>query len=61
MIEARPVGEPAASVPLDRVAIHAGEDMALMLPPGRYALRAVDVAVKGLAPAAADAATMELR
>lgn len=43
VIEARPVGEADASVPLDRVAIRRGETVALMLPPGRYALRAIDV------------------
>lgn len=43
VIEARPVGEPATSVPMDRVAIRAGEDVALLLPPGRYALRSIDV------------------
>lgn len=44
VIEARPVGEPDASVPIDRVAIRAGNTVALMLPPGRYALRVIDVA-----------------
>jgi hypothetical protein len=43
VIEARPVGEPATSVPVDRVAIRPGEDIALMLPPGRYHLRIIDV------------------
>ena len=43
VIEARPLGEPASSVPLDRVAIRPGEDIALMLPPGRYHLRIIDV------------------
>lgn len=43
VIEARPVGEPNTSVPMDRVAIRPGEAAALMLPPGRYTLRAVDV------------------
>lgn len=43
VIEARPLGEPATSVPLDRVAIRPGEDIALMLPPGRYHLRVIDV------------------
>jgi hypothetical protein len=43
VIEARPVGEPTTSVPLDRVAIRAGEDVALMLPNGRYELRAIAV------------------
>lgn len=43
VIEARPFGEPSTSVPLDRVAIRAGEDVALMLPAGRYQLRAIDV------------------
>ena len=44
VIEARPVGEPVISVPVDRVAIRPGEDVALMFPPGRYRLRAIDVA-----------------
>lgn len=43
VVEARPVGEPAASVPLDRIAIRAGDDVALMLPAGRYRLRVIDV------------------
>ncbi|WP_019515997.1 hypothetical protein [Sphingomonas sp. Mn802worker] len=43
VIEARPVGEPVTSIPMDRVAIRADEDVALMLPPGRYQLRAIDV------------------
>lgn len=44
VIEARPVGEPTGSVPMDRVAIRPGENVALLLPPGRYQLRAIDVA-----------------
>ena len=44
VVEARPVGEPVTSVPMDRVAIRRGEDIALMLPPGRYQLRVIDVA-----------------
>ena len=43
VIEARPVGEPITSVPMDRVAIRPGENIALMLPPGRYQLRAINV------------------
>ena len=43
VIEVRPVGEPVTSVPMDRVAIRADEDVALMLPPGRYQLRAIEV------------------
>ncbi len=43
VVEARQVGEPVASVPMDRVAIRAGEDIALMLPPGRYRLRLIEV------------------
>lgn len=43
VIEARPVEEPDTSVPMDRVAIRPGEDVALLLPPGRYRLRAIDV------------------
>lgn len=44
VIEARPEGEPTDSVPMDRVAIRPGEDIALMLPPGRYKLRIINVA-----------------
>lgn len=43
VVEARPVGEPAASVPMDRVAIRARDDVALMLQPGRYQLRVVNI------------------
>lgn len=43
VIEARPAGETTASVPMDRVAIRSGEKVALLLPPGRYALRIIDV------------------
>lgn len=43
VIEARPVGEPDTSVPLDRVAIRPGDDTALMLPPGRYSVRVIEV------------------
>ncbi|MBB5712404.1 hypothetical protein [Sphingomonas xinjiangensis] len=43
VIEARPVSETSVSVPMDRVAIRPGEDVALMLPPGRYKLRIIDV------------------
>ncbi|TCM00201.1 hypothetical protein C8J41_1258 [Sphingomonas sp. PP-CC-3G-468] len=43
VIEARPVGEAVTSVPVDRVAIRPGENVALMLPPGRYSLRIIDV------------------
>ncbi|MCC2975226.1 immunity 21 family protein [Sphingomonas sp. PL-96] len=51
VIEARPVVEPDAAVPMDRVAIRPGETVALMLPPGRYRLRAIDVpAAKRAAP-----------
>jgi len=51
VIEARPVGEPDLSVPMDRVAIRPGEDIALLLPPGRYALRAIDVGERAKTPA----------
>jgi hypothetical protein len=44
VVEARPDGEPDASIPMDRVAIRPGEDVALMLPPGRYRLRVLDPA-----------------
>jgi hypothetical protein len=43
VIEARPIGEPVASVPMDRVAIRPGENIALLLPPGRYHLRIIDL------------------
>lgn len=46
VFEARPLGEPDLSVPMDRVAIRPGEDTALLLPPGRYALRTIDVGTK---------------
>lgn len=42
VIEARPEGESPATVPMDRVAIWPGEDIALLLPPGRYRLRVLD-------------------
>lgn len=45
VIEARPVGEPATSVPIDRVAIRRGENVKLLLPPGRYNLRIIDVSI----------------
>lgn len=51
VIEARPDGEPPTSVPMDRVAIRPGEDVALMLPPGRYRLRILDVAYAPAPPA----------
>ncbi len=44
VIEARSEGEPTDSVPMDRVAIRPSEDIALMLPPGRYKLRIINVA-----------------
>ena len=47
VIEARPLGEPDTSVPVDRVAIRPGEDIGLLLPPGRYHIRAIDVAYSG--------------
>lgn len=43
VIEARPLGEPTTSVPVDRVAIRPGENIALMLPPGQYRLNVIDV------------------
>ncbi len=43
IIEARPVGEPTNSVPMDRVLVGAGEDVVLMLPSGRYAVRAFKI------------------
>ncbi|MBB5716261.1 hypothetical protein [Sphingomonas aerophila] len=51
VIEARSVGEPITAVPMDRVAIRPGEDVALLLPSGRYNLRYLDAR----APAAATA------
>lgn len=43
VIEARLGNEQPTAVPMDRVAIRPGEDIALMLPPGRYRLLAIDV------------------
>lgn len=43
VIEARPVGENLTSIPVDRVAIRPDEDVVLMLPPGQYDLRIIDV------------------
>ncbi|PCD02634.1 hypothetical protein COC42_14690 [Sphingomonas spermidinifaciens] len=43
VVEARPEGQNTASIPIDRVAIRPGEDIALMLPPGRYRLRVIDL------------------
>jgi hypothetical protein len=43
VVEARPVGEPVTSVPMDRVAFRPSEDIALLLPPGRYHLRIIDL------------------
>lgn len=43
VIEARLAGEPVTAVPMDRVAVRPGEDVALVLPPGRYTLRVIDV------------------
>ncbi|MDG5488782.1 hypothetical protein NYR55_09145 [Sphingomonas sp. BGYR3] len=43
VIEARLAGEPVTAVPMDTVAVRPGEDVALLLPPGRYTLRAIDV------------------
>ena len=43
IIEARPFDETVSSVPLDRVAIRPTDDVALMLPPGRYQLRLIDL------------------
>jgi len=51
IVEARPDGEPATSVPMDRVAIRPGEDIALMLPPGRYNLRLIDPSPRPQEPA----------
>ncbi|MFP3943106.1 MAG: hypothetical protein ACLFWF_04400, partial [Alphaproteobacteria bacterium] len=42
VIEARPLDEPDEAVPMDRVAVRAGEThVRLMLPPGAYRVRAV--------------------
>lgn len=43
VIEARPMKEPVTSVPIDRVAIRPNEDVAMMLPPGSYRLRVIDI------------------
>jgi hypothetical protein len=34
--DARPVGEPLNSVPVDRILLRPGETLPLLLPPGRY-------------------------
>ena len=54
IVEARPAEEPTSAVPMDRVAIRPGDDIALMLPPGRYKLRAVDVPYAEPSPSASD-------
>lgn len=41
VIEAFAFGEPFDSVPVDRVLVEAGEKVPLLLPPGRYRVRAV--------------------
>jgi len=41
VIEAFHEGEPFDAVPIDRVYVEPGEDIALSLPPGRYTVRAV--------------------
>jgi hypothetical protein len=41
VIEAFADGEPVNAVPIDRVYVEAGENIPLMLPPGRYRVRAV--------------------
>ena len=41
VIEAFSEGEPQDAVPMDRVFVEPGEDIALSLPPGRYYVRAV--------------------
>ena len=41
IVEARLAGEPDEAIPLDRVLVFAGEEVDLLLPPGRYRLRAV--------------------
>lgn len=51
IVEARVEGEPRGAVPMDRVAIRPGEDVALLLPPGRYRLGVIDVAPAAKSPA----------
>ena len=43
VIEARRVGEPDEAIPMDRVYVRPGEDVALALPPGDYRVRAVRI------------------
>ena len=43
VVEARIAGEPEGAIPMDRVLVRTGEDVALMLPPGDYEVRAVVV------------------
>ncbi|MDA9918375.1 hypothetical protein N9D37_00610 [Erythrobacter sp.] len=45
VVEARLEGEPEAAIPMDRVLVRAGENVDLLLPPGRYQLRAVRVTI----------------
>jgi hypothetical protein len=40
IVEARNAADPADAVPVDRVLIDPGEDIPLLLPPGRYKVRA---------------------
>lgn len=61
VIEARPDGELPTSVPVDRVAIRSGEDIALMLPPGRYRLQVVNVQQEAKREAKAAASAKKLR
>jgi len=59
IVEARRQGEPVEAAPADRILIDAGEDIPLLLAPGRYAARvwteaagwSKDVAVTAAAPA----------
>jgi hypothetical protein len=44
VIEAFAWGEPFDAVPVDRVFVEPGEDLPLLLPPGRYRVRAVRMA-----------------
>jgi hypothetical protein len=43
VIEAFAWGEPFEAVPVDRVFVEPGENLPLLLPPGRYRVRAVRV------------------
>ena len=54
VIEARRIGEPDEAVPMDRVYVRPGEDVALALPPGDYRVRAVRIDLEAPEDASGD-------